>query len=378
MAYNATTDFVAIWRLVLGAVSKVEMPGLDFVLSALSRSGLITLSVSAIAPVANQSITAWLQPAAPSYSAEGTLHLWDPVAAAYAAATPALFLKMLDAATGQNGVSWWTAIGGAPLNTVGNNGDFAIRTDEPGGVYGPKTAGAWPATPLPGTVNVLSSTELDNTFGNAPGTLIFRGAAEWDPLLIGAEDSILTVLGGLPVWTALSALLDLVFSTVQGSILYRDAGAWAALAPGVANQILITAGPAANPAWGARTAEFPAGTVMLFQQTNAPLGWVKQTALNDYGLRVTSGVVGSVAGSAFSTVFAQTVVGNTTLDTTQIPAHTHAYQVGQLSALYDAAGFNALSGNVPSNTGSTGGGLSHAHAINLTLSYVDVIIASKS
>lgn len=379
MVYNPATDFVGLWRSILGTVSKTEMPGLDFVLAAMSRAGLITLSVSATPPLANQSTTAWLQAAVPSYSAEGVLRLWNPVTAAYVAATPALLLRMLEAAAGESGVSWWTTVGGPPANVVGNDGDYAIQTDDPGGVYGPKVGGAWPLVALPGTTNVITSDALDNTFGAVPGQIIFRGPLVWEALSIGAVGNFLvSPVSGLPFWASLTVMLDFLFSAAQGSIIYRAAAGWAALAPGLATQVLSTNGPAADPAWASRTPEFPSGTVMLFQQTAAPLGWTKQTLLNDYGLRVTSGTVGVVPGHAFSTIFAQTAVGNTTLNTTQIPAHDHPYQVGQLAAVYAGGGFNALGGNVGSNTGLTGGGLAHTHSVDLTLSYVDVIIASKN
>jgi hypothetical protein len=279
MVYNAATDFLGLWRASGGNVSKMEMPGLDFVISALARAGVITVSVSATAPVANQSITAWLRAAVPSYSAEGAFFLWDKVTTNYLAATPALFLQFLEATAGENGVSWWTSTGGPPLNTVGNNGDFAIRTDSPGGFYGPKVAGAWPVTPIPGTVDTVTSTSLDNAFGATPGQIIRRGAAAWEALAIGAANQLLSVAAGLPEWATLSALMDTLFGTAQGSVMYRDVGAWDALPPGVANQVLASGGPGANPAWAARSAEFPSGTRMLFQQSAAPTGWTKDITL---------------------------------------------------------------------------------------------------
>ncbi len=295
--FNPVTDFLGLWRSTGPNVVKLEMPGLDYVIEALARAGIVTVTVSATAPVANQSTTAWLKAAVPSYSAEGVFYLWDKISTQYLPATSALFLQLLEASAGENGVSWWTTTGGPPLNTVGNNGDYAIRTDAPGGIYGPKAAGAWPATPLPGTVDAVTSTTLDNTFGTTEGQLIYRGPAVWQALPIGTEDMLLTTLGGIPAWDALSSLMDVVFGAVQGSILYRDAGMWNDLPPGVANQVMTTNGPAANPSWTNRVAEFPSGTVMLFQQSAAPLGWTKQVALNDYGLRVVNGAVGSTAGS---------------------------------------------------------------------------------
>lgn len=381
MAYSPTTDFIGLWRNIAGTVSKLEMPGLDYVVDALARAGLFTLSVSATAPVANQSTTAWLQAAVPSNSAEGVLNLWNPATSAYAPATATLFLDLLQASAGQNGVSWWTSTGGPPLNTVGNNGDFAVRTDTPNGIYGPKALGAWPANPVPGTADAITSTSLDNTFGTAQGQIVYRGPALWQALALGAANSALVSAGGTPAWEGVSALLDAVFGAVQGSLLFRDAGAWNELPPGTATQVLSSGGPGANPIWSPRTPEFASGTTMLFQQTAAPTGWTKQVLLNDYGLRVTSGVAGSTPGTPFSTVFAQTAVGNTALTVAQIPPHTHGvpYIIDTgIQANAPPGGHIYAPGGTTITDGGTGGGLAHTHAVNLALSYVDVIIASKN
>lgn len=378
MVYNPATDFLALWRNIAGAVSKVEMPTLDLIVAALARAGLITLSVSATAPAVMQSTTAWLHTAVPSNSAEGVLNLWN--GAAYVAATPALFLNLLQASAGQNGVSWWTSTGGPPLNTVGNNGDFAVRLDEPNGIYGPKANGAWPANPIPGTADVLTSTALDNTFGTAEGALIVRGPSVWQAVEIGGANTLLTSSGSLPGWEGVSALLDAVFGALQGDILYRDAALWQTLAPGLAAQVLQSGGPGANPSWAPRTTEFSSGDTLIFHQTNAPTGWTKQTALNDYGLRVTSGAVGTTAGTPFSTVFAQTQVGNTTLTAAQIPAHTHnvaaVVLTGGVGPSGTQAGTATATENLTTDTGTVGG-QAHTHSVHLALSYVDVIIASK-
>lgn len=384
MVYNPATDFLGLWRNNAGQVSKVEMPGLDYLISALARAGVVTVTVGAAAPVANQSITAWLRAAVPSYSAEGAFFLWDKVTTAYLAATPALFQQFLEACANESGISWWTTAGGAPLNTVGNNGDYALRTDGVGGIYGPKVAGAWPATPLPGTTNTIDSTTLDNTFGAVEGSMLVRGAATWQALAVGAANTVLKSNGVDPGWQGLSALLDAVFGNAQGSLLYRDLTLWQVLAPGATNQVLATGGAGGNPSWAPRTAEFPAGTVMLFQQTAAPPGWTKQVAVNDYGLRVTSGVAGITPGTAFSTVFAQTAVGNTTLSTPQMPSHGHGVTgglyggSGQYNNFGNFDGLPAPIGNPLISISNTGGGGAHTHSVNLTLSYIDVIIASKN
>ena len=143
--------------------------------------------------------------------------------------------------------------------------------------------------------------------------------------------------------------------------------------------------------------DIPSGSAMVFFQAAAPSGWTKSTANTDKALRVTSGSGGGTGGSvAFETAFASKSVGGniagnagaTTLQTAQIPGHTHTVGL---------TGDNKQSGNRVANstqggpgtttTSSTGGGGSHTHAvgnlaftgtaIDLDVKFVDVILASK-
>tara|TARA_R100001460_G_scaffold31302_2_gene61628 strand:- start:2993 stop:4039 length:1047 start_codon:yes stop_codon:yes gene_type:complete len=166
---------------------------------------------------------------------------------------------------------------------------------------------------------------------------------------------------------------------------------------------------------------FPSGTSMLFQQTNAPTGWTKQTTHDDKAVRLVTGSVGTGGSVAFSTALGSgaTVAGGSisgnpgsnlsvsvsgniashTLSINQIPSHSHPVTVNTTAA--HAAGFSGATG--PStgtvNTGSAGGGGSHNHNHNLSgsvsgnitsgnlavgastaainVNYVDFIIANK-
>lgn len=91
MSYNPTTDFLGLLRSTAGGVRITRMPGIDWLIEALSRLGFASVSVSLTAPTVNQQTTAWFQPSTPDWSAEGQLFLWNPVAAAYQPATPALW-----------------------------------------------------------------------------------------------------------------------------------------------------------------------------------------------------------------------------------------------------------------------------------------------
>lgn len=95
MSYTPTTDFLALLRQAASGVSVARMPGLDYVLSALARTGLFALSVGQTAPLVNQANTVWLLPASPSSTAEGKVFLWNSGTSAYELATPALWSALL-------------------------------------------------------------------------------------------------------------------------------------------------------------------------------------------------------------------------------------------------------------------------------------------
>jgi len=169
------------------------------------------------------------------------------------------------------------------------------------------------------------------------------------------------------------------------------------------------------PTTSATIEAFPSGTKLLFQQTSAPTGWTKSTTHDNKALRVVSGAASSGGTVAFTTAFASQAVagsvgtsGATTLSTGQIPNHYHSvYSSGFAGNL----GFQPAVGggdgrwygfsdapegghySSPAGSGSAiyadtnnGGGGSHTHsggtftgtAIDLTVQYVDIIIATKN
>ena len=153
-----------------------------------------------------------------------------------------------------------------------------------------------------------------------------------------------------------------------------------------------------------RRVEIPSGTRMLFQQTNAPTGWTKITVAeyNNAALRlVTGNVTNYTAGLAFSTAFATGrattatagggSVGSTTLTTAQMPKHKHSvtHYIRRESGgdyksyLYAGTGPNlgtmtcAEAGGSGAHTHSFSG-ISHSHALNLNVKYIDFIVAQKA
>jgi hypothetical protein len=176
---------------------------------------------------------------------------------------------------------------------------------------------------------------------------------------------------------------------------------------------------------------FPSGTKLTFQQTSAPTGWTKDTTHDNKALRVVSGTAGSGGSVNFTTAFGSQNVGATTLTSSQIPGHTHTFSgtTGGQNANHTHSGTTAVNGNhshtykasaagtpqtgitgdnlaslseqtsvagahdhtfttgatsgdhghaFSGTTASTGGGSSHTHSLDLAVSYVDLIICTKT
>ncbi len=149
----------------------------------------------------------------------------------------------------------------------------------------------------------------------------------------------------------------------------------------------------------------PSGTRMLFNQTNPPTGWTKDTSSTNRALRLVSGTVGTGGANTFTGKLNSSVTtsgGNPlalTLSTNQIPSHRHwisgapkddnnfstAGTNTQEHGLYaDAGSYSASDQNrsYGRNSAYTGGGQAHDHGftqatVNLNVRYLDVIIASK-
>lgn len=141
--------------------------------------------------------------------------------------------------------------------------------------------------------------------------------------------------------------------------------------------------------WVSLGTGFPVGTVMPFFQAAAPTGWTQVVTQDNKALRVVSGTGGGTGGTvAFTTAFAsQAVIGSnsaTTLDSTQIPGHTHPIKTTNNGGSGGSGAFVSSGGASADITGiNTGGGGSHNHtftgtAINLAVQYIDMILASKN
>jgi hypothetical protein len=155
---------------------------------------------------------------------------------------------------------------------------------------------------------------------------------------------------------------------------------------------------------------------MCFWQAAAPVGWTQVTTQNDKALRVVSGAGGVSGGTnPFSTVMAQTTVGNHTLVAGELPGGitssggnnitvypsgvpanavafinggswgliTVANQAGYYNPYVNTnAGFSytgsfSAANSISVTSNNTGGG-AHNHPITMAIQYIDVILASKN
>ena len=154
---------------------------------------------------------------------------------------------------------------------------------------------------------------------------------------------------------------------------------------------------------------FPAGTALLFQQTNAPTGWTKSTTHNNKALRVVSGTASSGGTTAFTSVFAARTIAQANLPNVTLSYsgttgddtvnHTHSFTYDNGSSTVSLGGSFARVNSIQTSGGGGGtvttGGVStpHQHAysgntssinggvtqqtIDFAVQYVDVVICTK-
>lgn len=120
---------------------------------------------------------------------------------------------------------------------------------------------------------------------------------------------------------------------------------------------------------------FPAGTVMLFNQTAAPTGWTKNTSTgNDSALRLVTGTVGTGGTSPFTTAFAsRTPAGSIS---GEIARDGHGSQAsGGSDSIANTSGGSVLR-MLPSTLPLISGAFVGT-AMNFAVNYVDIIRATK-
>jgi len=137
--------------------------------------------------------------------------------------------------------------------------------------------------------------------------------------------------------------------------------------------------------------KFASGTKMIFNQTAAPTGWTKVTSSNDVALRLTSGTVGTGGTVAFETAFASQTIPTHGITTSELPNLSHTHKIPRQTSTTSNTYFFAdnfaatfatfdYSSTVTEATalGNASGAAAHGHgSVDLNVSYVDVIIATK-
>ncbi len=177
MSYDPNNDFLALLRQMNGGVRTERMPGLDYVVAALARAGLIMRAGSQTAPTVNTVRTVWFKPSVPSYTYEGVIFLWNASNNEYELATPALWAALFVVSNATNIVQDITTIG--PVAVQINAGVVRVQN-----------VGAPVSLVMPLSANMLTSVLISDWANHA-------GANPITISLSGGE----TFPGGAATWT---------------------------------------------------------------------------------------------------------------------------------------------------------------------------------
>jgi hypothetical protein len=130
-------------------------------------------------------------------------------------------------------------------------------------------------------------------------------------------------------------------------------------------------------AWVDIATLIPAGTVMVFYQAAAPVGWTQVVTQNDKALRVVSGAGGGSGGAlavSAGLTHSHTVNSHTHPITSQTSGGPSALTVGIQGGGSGQAGGNA---HTHTTSGVTDAATPGTDAQSPALAYIDVLLASK-
>lgn len=141
---------------------------------------------------------------------------------------------------------------------------------------------------------------------------------------------------------------------------------------------------------------FEAGTTMLFHQNAAPLGWTKNTDINnnDRALRLVTGNVTVGGSTGFSGVFASRTITQANLPNITLTSgaqsidHSHSFSVTTAADTSTSGGGSRVTG-ITAGAGFATSGVSTGHthqvplggsgtAMDFAVKYIDMILATRS
>jgi hypothetical protein len=120
------------------------------------------------------------------------------------------------------------------------------------------------------------------------------------------------------------------------------------------------------------------GSKTVFYNSAAPVGWVKETSVNDCTLRLVTGTVGSGGSTPFSTVYGGSLgivtSGTTFLSSQDFPPHSHAIPTNSggstsfgTNASFDWSGSNGGANVTTTSSGTWNGSTEtsgHLHSLS--------------
>ena len=128
----------------------------------------------------------------------------------------------------------------------------------------------------------------------------------------------------------------------------------------------------------------PSGSVMIFQQPTASVGWTRISTFDDAAIRVVGTNTPSSGGTTgySSSMIPQVVSATHAVSLAELPSHLHTFSFnsggGGVTSQIEL--FQAATPNINQSFTSTsqGGGQGHSHSLTLNVKYVDVILCSKN
>lgn len=252
--------------------------------------------------------------------------------------------------TGSNAGAW----GAGTVNSL-NEGVMEIMDANMGGITALSLASTTPIA--------LTQTQCNNGLLRMTGVLLAS--------IVVGPDAGVTMSGFFYFENLTTGSFTVTFTNTAGSVVLpqgRRGMLW----------VDATYGPRVMGSVGSsQTDIIPAGSVQPFYNNAAPTGWTV-VALNDYALKIVSSSGGVTSGSvAYSTLFGRTATDSHTLTTSEMPAHTHTYSgiTGPSGAQLGNIG-GAAQGTYTSS--STGGGAGHTHDIDMRVSTVALLLATRN